>query len=36
MAYLRKKIYQVNNQIDKQDNLIDKIHYNQNRMIDKK
>jgi len=36
MAYLRKKIEQVNSQIDKQDNLINKIKDNQERILEKK
>lgn len=36
MAYLRKKIDQVNGQINKQDNLINKIKNNQQRLIEKK
>lgn len=36
MAYLRKKIDQVNSQINKQDNLISKIKHSQQRIIEKK
>jgi len=36
VAYLRKKIEQVNKQIDNQDGLIDKIKCNQQRYVEHK